>query len=507
VAVRLCRLISVVLLAAAVHAPVGAQTRPTDGDEPGQDLTAAEAAARLFGTVADTSRFLEISPGALDSLATRIREHDGRPLVVVQYGDSHTQAGILPRELRDQFAGGSRASPGFVAPGLHNLGDASVVTLGHWKKKNWLKAEDAGSFGPLGAAWTTHDLHSRAVLHLSQVPPPGTMVTALFSNVSGHPAFWVGSNGVVLRQEAAAPPSRDPDHPQLGTVRVTMPPGATALDLGLTWTKRPGPDFRFFGFVVEEPGAAIEWDALGITGTSVEHPLQRGDHTMEEYLTWRHPDLVVVWFGSNSLVAAGFDPASYQKDYSAFLARLAAAAPGASRLAIGPPDLARRPASCPNWYGHQKHKLSAHDRALLPRYVCAPETTIVHRPGHADVFPVRTIHSTDDWRGYIEKCSPQTLPTVATSTDAERNAARANGYAFFDTFSFMDGPGSIHRWACQTPRLAAYDLVHLTADGYSTLAQGVWGALPRAIRNPGIASNGGGATLQMAGGRSSPRIR
>jgi len=89
---------------------------------------------------------------------------------------------------------------------------------------------------------------------------------------------------------------------------------------------------------------------------------------------------------------------------------------------------------------------------------------------------------------------------VKTATDAERDASRAEGYAFFDTFAFMDGPGSIHRWACQTPRLAAFDLVHLTPDGYSTLAQGMWGALPAGIR--ALAPTASGAA--DPGARSSP---
>jgi lysophospholipase L1-like esterase len=454
-------------------------------DEPPVELPSPGSVASLFGSVADTSRFLMVPSGALDALARRRKENNGRPIVVVQYGDSHTESGVLPRELRDQLAGGGRTSPGFVAPGWHNLGDATAKGSGRWKKKNWLRPTDSGPFGPLGVAWVTHDPRGRMALHLKDPPPAGTTVTALYSASAEHLPFRLEAGGQLLKEVSSEKPVRGTPRPSLGTAEVTLPSGASDLELAVAPGRRSGPELRFFGFLVREPGAIVEWDALGITGTSVEHPLERGDRAIEEYLAYRHPDAVVVWFGSNSLVSPTFNAAEYEKDYEKFLARLATAAPDASRIAIGPPDLARRPPECSSWYGHHKRRLSRRDRALLPRIVCAPETTIIHRPGRPDLFPVKGISTAEGWGDYIQRCAARTLPSVLTAVDAERTAAKATGYAFFDTFAFMDGPGSIHRWACQTPRLAAYDLVHLTADGYTTVAQGVWGALPSSIRSSG----------------------
>jgi lysophospholipase L1-like esterase len=463
---------------------VGAAQEPSD--EPPAELPSPGSVANLFGSVADTSRFLTLPSGALDALARRMQEEEGgRPIVVVQYGDSHTEAGVLPRELRDQLAGGGRTSPGYVAPGWHNLGDATVHGTGRWKKKNWLKPGDSGSFGPLGVAWVTRDPRGRMSLHLKDPPPAGTTVTALYSRSAEHLPFRIESDGHLLKEVSSERPVAGSPRQELGTTEVTLPAGASDVELAIAPGRRSGPELRFFGFLVQEPGALVEWDALGVTGTSVEHPLERGDRSIEDYLSFRHPDVVVVWFGSNSLVSPTFNPVDYEKDYEKFLARLAAAAPQASRIAIGPPDLARRPAECSPWYGHHKRRLSRRDRALLPRYVCAPETTIIHRPGKPDLFPVKGISSAEEWGNYIQRCAARTLPAVATAIEAERTAAKATGYAFFDTFAFMDGPGSIHRWACQTPRLAAYDLVHLTADGYTTLAQGVWGSLPASVRSAG----------------------
>jgi lysophospholipase L1-like esterase len=496
---RVVAFIALLFGSLAAGSLAAARKQPDPGEERGFKFLSAADVARLFEHAADTSRFLTAAPGGFDALAHRLRDRGNRPLVVVQYGDSHTQAGVLARDLRDQLAGGGVTSPGFVAPGLHNLGDASCATRGRWKRETWLKPGDEGSFGPLGMAFVTRDPHARAILRLPEPSSSGMTVTALYSRAAGHLPFRISAGGRVLSQVAEEAPAGGAGAPILGSVRITLPDGTSELELAIAPGPNTGHDLRLFGFLVQKPGAAVEWDALGVNGTSVEHPLQRADRSLEEYLALRQPDLILVWFGSNSLVAPTFEPASYGRDYAAFLHRLAAAAPGAARLALGPPDLARRPPECPAWYGHGRRHLSQRDRALLPQYICTPETAIIHRPHHPDLYPVRSIHTAAEWADYMARCSPQTLPTVATATAAERDAAQAEGYAFFDTFAFMDGAGSIHRWACQTPRLGAYDLVHLTADGYTTVAEGVWGALPATIRSPALASSDAVAAPSLVG--------
>ena len=47
------------------------------------------------------------------------------------------------------------------------------------------------------------------------------------------------------------------------------------------------------------------------------------------------------------------------------------------------------------------------------------------------------------------------------------------GCAVWDWQKFMGGPGSIYRWARETPPLAASDLIHLTQSGYRRTASGL----------------------------------
>lgn len=59
--------------------------------------------------------------------------------------------------------------------------------------------------------------------------------------------------------------------------------------------------------------------------------------------------------------------------------------------------------------------------------------------------------------------TPDRTPLVR---DALREAARANGCGFWDTYEAMGGKGSIDAWANEKPPRAARDGVHLTSRGY-----------------------------------------
>lgn len=59
--------------------------------------------------------------------------------------------------------------------------------------------------------------------------------------------------------------------------------------------------------------------------------------------------------------------------------------------------------------------------------------------------------------------TPDRTPLVR---DAIREAARANGCGFWDTYEVMGGKGSIDAWGKEKPPRAAKDGVHLTSRGY-----------------------------------------
>ena len=66
----------------------------------------------------------------------------------------------------------------------------------------------------------------------------------------------------------------------------------------------------------------------------------------------------------------------------------------------------------------------------------------------------------------------------------QRQIAHDNKCVYFDSLQFMGGPGSIVHWACsEDPRLANYDLVHLSSAGYEALANGLIDAVEQALVN------------------------
>ena len=65
----------------------------------------------------------------------------------------------------------------------------------------------------------------------------------------------------------------------------------------------------------------------------------------------------------------------------------------------------------------------------------------------------------------------ETLPIVPKMVQAQREAAKAEGCAFFDTFAAMGGEGAAGRWFKRDPRLMGGDLGHATGKGHQVLGE------------------------------------
>ncbi len=121
-----------------------------------------------------------------------------------------------------------------------------------------------------------------------------------------------------------------------------------------------------------------------------------------------NPGLVIVQFGGNAVpyFKSSAEVARYGKAFARQIALIQQALPEADVLVVGPSDMA--------------HKVDI------------------------------------DW---------QTYPYVDEVRSALREAAHAQGAAFFDVFSFMGGAGSMSDWAQRNPPLAGADHIHFTPNG------------------------------------------
>ncbi|MBM4319464.1 MAG: hypothetical protein FJ125_05765 [Deltaproteobacteria bacterium] len=420
---------------------------------------------------------------ALQRLAFGNRE---RPLTVVHYGDSHSKASALADELRRGLSRSGRISPGYVTREHPMLWEAKVSSSPGWTRQNWLATRDTGSFGPLGIAYLTRKAGTTLTLELTgAVPLTGIEVTAFYHRTPGHLPFQLASSGRTLAR-VKPPPRSAGAVPPLGATMVTLPSGARTLELTvLKGAQRGGQELRVFGFATRYPGADVEWDVLAVGGTTINHPLLRSDETLPLYLSQRRPDLLVVWFGTNSLLEPDLDLERYRQRFTELLERFQAAAPQAQCLVVGPPDLLGREISCfldreqrriveRKLRGRKAEAMLAHGR---PARRCNPDD-LLRRQGKKVVYPVPEVRTAEEWERYKQGCTYHTVPQLAGMITAQQQAAYARGCAYFDTFLFMGGNESMQRWACaEEPRLALLDLVHLSQRGYRKVAQGILEAL------------------------------
>jgi lysophospholipase L1-like esterase len=173
-------------------------------------------------------------------------------------------------------------------------------------------------------------------------------------------------------------------------------------------------DVRLFGMALDRPQPGVTVDALGINGAQIFTPLRSSEEHFVEQLHHRAPALVILAYGTNEALDPRLGDQEYERGLVELLGRVARAAPSASCLLLGPPDLARR-ASKEQPYAY--------------------------------------------------------FPRIGEIVAIQRKVATAAGCAFYDQLEAMGGPGSIIAWVNEPKDARAKsDFVHLTRFGYAQLA-------------------------------------
>lgn len=159
-----------------------------------------------------------------------------------------------------------------------------------------------------------------------------------------------------------------------------------------------------FGWTVEKEHG-ITWETLGLNGAQADLLLLWNDSLLEAQIAHRDPALIVLAYGTNEARSSGWTMETYRDMLRQVLRRLRSAAPLASVLVIGAPD--------------------------------------------------QSIRSIGRWT---------TFDGVDRILSAQREAALAEGCAFWNLRMAMGGKGSMKQWV--TAGLAQGDFVHLTGAGY-----------------------------------------
>jgi len=393
-----------------------ASAAPSPPSEPAPAASSPASAEPAAPTVVSPSpvSYLEGAPqlDALFQALAGLEDGPSREAVrVLQYGDSHTAGdlgvSVVRRTLQARFGDGGRGFvplgrpwKGYWQGGLH-VGMSKEFYSARFRPDAGATLAN-GAFGLLGVGIETAAANAIA----------WTEVAASFSHVEI--AF--------LRQPRGG--SFDVLVDDVETARVaSRTPAAGSEFVGLDVAEGPhkitiraagdGP-VRVFGMTLDRATpAGVVVDALGIVGAQISTPLRWQEAHFAEQVAHRSPRLVIFAYGTNEAVEPRLTDAAYERSSKELLGRVARAAPGASCLLLGPPDLARKNEVTGEW------------------------TTV-----------------------------PRLLEIVAM----QRRIAAEAGCAFYDQLAAMGGAGSVAVWAAEPEPRARKDRVHLTARGYAQIA-------------------------------------
>jgi lysophospholipase L1-like esterase len=198
---------------------------------------------------------------------------------------------------------------------------------------------------------------------------------------------------------------------------VEVPDGPHSLEV------RAGGNVRLFGIALERDGPAVVYDSIGLVGARARRLLFYDDAHIAEQMRLRDPDLLVLGFGGNEADDPPGRLPSYEPEFRQVIRQMRAGRRDLACVVFAPLDQARR-----------------------------------------------------DERGAVT-----TIETVPRIIEAQRNAANAEGCAFFDTFEAMGGEGSMLAWSRARPRLALTDYRHATPAGYEVIANMFYKALLKAF--------------------------
>ncbi|MSP25181.1 MAG: hypothetical protein EXR75_08455 [Myxococcales bacterium] len=374
----------------------------------------AVAAARASGT----------GGGAEEASAAAKAGAEAPVLRVLYFGDSIIASDFVTGKLRRLYqtrfgdAGHGYALLANAWPGYFHI-DVARAASGEWRTSTCVGPYAADALYGLGCAsfvaknkgiWATFGTAgqaewgrsvSRFELEYLRAPGGGAVELVLDEGKDG---------GVrqVLETEAASELSWH-------TVRTTDGPHALTIR---TLDARP---VRLFGVRMERDVAGVTVSALGITGARARFLDQSDDAHFAAVLRAARPDLVVLSFGSNEITDGNMVPMEeYRASLALVMAQLEKAVPDASRMMVGPPDMASNKPS----------------------------------------------------QGYSR-------PMVHVIVENQRRLASERGWAFWDQYRAMGGGGSMHAWV--KAGLGSSDLFHPTGRGGSMLADWQFQAMMRAF--------------------------
>ena len=438
------RATSLVLVLIAVGCSCNDRTRNTVAVNP-HEPAAIDASGAVPAVVTQQQQqergALDVAPGTLDDFfrglaAAEANDPSGR-VDVIELGDSHTAGDALTSRLRlvlqHQFGDAGRGVVGAGKPPYKHYyqRDVRYGASGKWTAAVGGHRGDSEPFGIGGIRVSGTKKGAQLWVETCSDCPSGKSTAQfeiLYYAAPDHGVLRYRVDDGAWQQWATGTTNIEPPHPGRIVVPVVDGPHKLTLEHG------GGGTVDLFGVGMERLRPGVIVDSLGVVGRRLGSLRSWDWSIIGEQLATRDPRLVILQYGTNEADDPGLVLEDMARYYDDTILRIRAAAPTASILILGPPDMGVRAGgkSC--------------DRAKKD----------------APVIP---------------ECEWKTPGILREIIAVEHAAAVRNKVAFYDTFSAMGGGDLMHSWVIAEPKIAYKDHVHLTSLGYERWADGLSGAV------------------------------
>lgn len=395
--------------------------------QPGAAVETVEEPAPSFAPANDIPATVALS-GFYRALAGLEKGQAQYAVTILHLGDSHIAADRFSGDLREQFQSrfGS-AGRGLLMPGMYLARGVKFDQGGKWTTA-LSTGPTPGPYGVTGmkiAAGTRDDW-----LRVTATDRPFTWTQITLQTGPDQGSAVIGLDGDLKLVPTHAPT------PGVKSIRLER----SAREIVI----RPKGDglVTVHGVAIGEQKPGIRYINMGLAGATAATPLGWDAGQVGHDLQHMAPDLIVVGYGTEESFDDTIDIRAYEAKVKRTLAMLRQAAPRASLLVMGPPDVARQPN-----FGAGAASRAPSDvcRALSPQ----ERANYSQRIRNADPRLAR-------WH------PPLRLDDVR---QALRRAAGASGAFFWDWSKLMGGTCGMHAWVHSEPALAANDHIHLTEEG------------------------------------------
>lgn len=421
----------------------------------------------------------------------------GRPLHILQIGDSHTAGDTITGAWRDmlqtRYGPGGRGvmPPGRPYDGYLTQRAQATMSPGWRVSATFGKSWSALDHVPLGlSGFSLSTTQEGASLGLT-VDPQERFSRVILCGIAGPGAGTVSilAGGYASSMDLGSATER----PECRSFSLAEPQTSLSLSVsGGPVTLTSWATFR------DEGGVVVS--NLGVVGSQLVHFARTDDAVLAEELRSYHPDLIVVAFGTNEGFGPRFSPFEYEITLRTQIGRLRRLAGNVPILLLGAPDaLSRRPELRDNagtGPATTCREIAPQPLVLAPVPSAPPPPASLGDGGLAGIMaqlrsetarPADPASTAPAPTAVVPAPAPSTtraalFPPAALDAvrQVQRRIAASLGVAFWDWNAAMGGRCTAADWVKRQPSLMRGDYVHYTTAGGREIAARLQADLDRA---------------------------